>query len=150
MKKKLLSLFCATVLAVLAVVGLVSCGTDDDSSSGTNTQNRNFVTLSMWVLWEEHNPNDESVLEIEAAVEEAFNAIHHKEMMPRAMAYGMERAKQQMGQTIQAQRRRPTEGAMKSQGQPQAADFNIDIRGMKPGERKKIYDLIHKGKMTWG
>ena len=53
MKKKLLSLFCATVLAVLAVVGLVSCGIDDDSSSGTNTQNRNFVTLSMWVLWEE-------------------------------------------------------------------------------------------------
>jgi calcineurin-like phosphoesterase family protein len=65
------------------------------------------------------------------------------------MAYGMERAKQQMGQTLQAQRRRPAEGAMKAQPN-QAADFNVDIRAYKPSERRKIYDLIHKGKMTWG
>ncbi len=75
MKKKLLSLFCAAAFAVLAVMGLVSCGTDGDSSSDNTTKNRNFVTLSMWVLWEDHDPLDSSVIEIEAAVEEAFNAI---------------------------------------------------------------------------
>ena len=88
--------------------------------------------------------------EVGLSVEDAFFALHRKEMMPQAMAMGMERAKQQMGQTIQAQRRRPTEGAMKAGGQPAAADFNINFRQLKPGERKKIYDLIHKGKLQWG
>jgi hypothetical protein len=62
----------------------------------------------------------------------------------------MERAKQQMGQTLQAQGRRPAEGAMKTQGQPAAADFNIDPRSLSRPERNRIYELIHKGKMQWG
>ena len=82
-------------------------------------------------------------------VADAFFAIHHNELAPQMMAYGMERAKQQMGQTLQAQRSRPMEGAMKTQGQP-AADFNLDPRAMSRPERNKIYELIHKGKLTWG
>ena len=50
------------------------------------------------------------------SVEDAFFAVHHKELAPQMMAYGMQRAKQQMGQTLQAQRNRPAEGAMRSQG----------------------------------
>lgn len=87
--------------------------------------------------------------EVGISVRDAYFAIHHDELAPQMMAYGMERAKQQMGQTLQAQRRRPAEGAMKAQPN-QAADFNVDIRAYKPSERRKIYDLIHKGKMTWG
>ena len=79
----------------------------------------------------------------------AFIALHKDEIMPQAMKYGMDRAKEQMGQTIQAQRARPAEGAMKNRG-GQAADFNYDPRAMTPQERRKIYDLIHKGKITWG
>lgn len=88
--------------------------------------------------------------EVGLSVEDAYFAIHRTEMMPQAMAIGMERAKVQMGQTLQAQRRRPAEGAMKTQGQPQAADFNLDPRSLSRSERNKVYELIHKGKMKWG
>ncbi len=79
------------------------------------------------------------------SVKDAYFAIHHDELAPQMMAYGMERAKQQMGQTLQAQRRRPAEGAMKAQGQP-AADIKIDPRKLSRPERNRIYELIHKGK----
>lgn len=87
--------------------------------------------------------------EVGLSVKQAFIALHHDEIMPQAMMAGMERAKQQLGQTIQAQRQRPAEGAMKGRG-AQAADFNVDPRSMTPNERKKIYDLIHRGKLQWG
>ena len=87
--------------------------------------------------------------EVGLPVETAFFALHKDEMMPQAMKAGMERAKQQMGQTIQAQRNRPVEGAMKSRGQA-AADFNMDPRGLTRAERNKIYELIHKNRITWG
>ncbi len=83
------------------------------------------------------------------SVRDAYFALHHDELAPQMMAYGMERAKQQMGQTIQAQRRRPAEGAMKTGGQP-AADFNVDPRSMSRPERNKLYQLIHQGKVKWG
>lgn len=87
--------------------------------------------------------------EVGISVRDAYFAIHHDELAPQMMAYGMERAKQQMGQTLQAQRRRPAEGAMKAQPN-QAADFNVDFRKFDRKERNKIYDLISKRKMTWG
>ena len=87
--------------------------------------------------------------EVGLDVQTAFFALHKDEIMPQAMVAGMERAKQQMGQTIQAQHKRPAEGAMKSRGQ-QAADFKVDPRNLTPTERKKVYDLIHRGLMKWG
>ena len=87
--------------------------------------------------------------EVGLDVQSAFFALHKDEMMPQAMQAGMDRAKQQMGQTIQAQHKRPVEGAMKSRGQA-AADFNIDPRTLSLPERKRVYDLIHKGLMKWG
>ena len=83
------------------------------------------------------------------SVRDAYFALHHDELAPQMMAYGMERAKQQMGQTIQAQRRRPAEGAMKTGGQP-TADFNVDPRSLSRPERNKLYQLIHAGKVKWG
>ena len=87
--------------------------------------------------------------EVGLSVQDAFFALHRDEMMPQAMMAGMERAKQQMGQTIQAQRKRPVEGAMKGKGQA-AADFNVDPRGLTRSERNRVYDLIHKGLVKWG
>jgi hypothetical protein len=81
------------------------------------------------------------------SVKDAYFAIHHDELAPQMMAYGMERAKQQMGQTLQAQRRRPAEGAMKAQGQA-AADIKVDPRKLSRPERNRLYEMIHKGKQV--
>lgn len=78
-------------------------------------------------------------------VETAFFAIHHKELAPQMMAYGMERAKQQMGQTLQAQRKRPAEGAMRTQGQA-AGEMHIDPRRLTKQERAEIKRQVRLGK----
>lgn len=83
--------------------------------------------------------------EVGLSVKDAYFAIHHDELAPQMMAYGMERAKQQMGQTLQAQQRRPAEGAMKAQGQP-AADVKVDPRNLPLKERKRLYEMVHRKK----
>lgn len=83
--------------------------------------------------------------EVGISVEDAFYAVHHKELAPQMMAYGMERAKQQMGQTLQAQRARPAEGAMKTQGQA-AAEVKIDPRQMTRKEREEIKRQVRLGR----
>ena len=79
------------------------------------------------------------------SVEDAYYAVHHRELAPQMMAYGMQRARQQMGQTIQAQRGRPAEGAMKTQGQA-AAEVKIDPRNLTRAERQEIKRLVAMGK----
>ena len=79
------------------------------------------------------------------SVEDAYFAIHHRELAPQMMAYGMERAKQQMGQTIQAQRSRPAEGAMRAQGQG-PAELKIDPRNMTKAERAEIKRQVRLGR----
>ena len=79
------------------------------------------------------------------SVEDAFFAIHHKELAPQMMAYGMERAKEQMGQTIQAQRKRPAEGAMRQQGQL-AGQVKLDPRQLTKQERAEIKRQVRLGK----
>ena len=78
-------------------------------------------------------------------VEDAYFAIHHNELAPQMMAYGMQRAKEQMGQTIQARGKRPAEGAMKAKASP-AGEMKVDPRKLSRGERNRIYEMIHKGK----
>ena len=79
------------------------------------------------------------------SVEDAFFAVHHRELAPQMMAYGMERAKQQLGQTIQAQRKRPAEGAMRAQGQP-AGEMHIDPRQLTKQERAEIKRQVRMGR----
>jgi len=76
------------------------------------------------------------------SVEAAYFAVHHKELEPQAMAYGIQRAQQQISQTIQANRARPVEGAMKS-GQP--ADIAIDPRTMTREQRQKLIERARRG-----
>ena len=83
--------------------------------------------------------------EVGVSVEDAYYAIHHKELAPQMMAYGMQRAKEQMGQTLQAQRQRPAEGAMRNQGQP-AAEVRLDPRNLTRKERAEIKRQIMLGK----
>lgn len=80
-------------------------------------------------------------------VEEAYFAIHGKELVPQLMAYGMKRAQNQMGQTIQAQRARPTEGAMVNKN-PAAAEPRIDPSKLSKKEREAYKRLIRMDKFT--
>jgi len=75
-------------------------------------------------------------------VRTAYFAVHHAELEPQAMAYGIRRAQQQMSQTLQANRARPVEGAMKK-GQP--ADVAIDPRSMSREERQRLIERTRRG-----
>lgn len=83
--------------------------------------------------------------EVGISVEDAYFAIHHKDLGPQMITYGMQRARQQMGQTIQAQRQRPVEGAMKTSVQPKA-EMRVDPRNLTPQERKEIKRQVMMGK----
>ena len=81
------------------------------------------------------------------SVEEAYYALHGKDLTPQLMAYGMQRAQQQMGQTIQAQRARPAEGAMSGRN-PAAAEPRINPKNLSRAEMKKYKELIRMDKFT--
>ena len=92
------------------------------------------------------NPNDDRFMKMTSPeggldVETAYYAIHHRELEPQAMAYGIQRAQQQMAQTLQANGRRPSEAAMSG---GQATNFQIDPRKMTKAERA---DLIRRSRL---
>lgn len=74
--------------------------------------------------------------------EQAYMAKHGKELQKQAMAYGMDRTRAQLGQTIQAQRGRPGEGAMSGMSQAAAAEPRMNPAAMDKKERKKLKDYI--------
>lgn len=94
----------------------------------TELQNDVFRRLTM--------PN--SGLDVQAA----YYAVHHKELEPQAMAYGIQRAQQQISQTLQANRARPVEGAMKT-GAP--ADIAVDPRNMTRAQRQQLIERARRG-----
>ena len=75
-------------------------------------------------------------------VKTAYYAVHHDELEPQAMAYGIQRAQQQISQTLQANRQRPVEGAMRT-GQP--AEISVDPRKMTREERQKYIERARRG-----
>ena len=74
-------------------------------------------------------------------VEEAYMALHGKELIPQLMAYGMQRAQNQMGQTLQAQGMRPAEGAMGPKNQA-ATVPNYNPANMSRPEREKFKQWV--------
>ena len=78
------------------------------------------------------------------SVEDAYFAVHHKELAPQMMAYGMQRAKNQMAQSIMANGARPREGGLNNQNA--AADMQMNFRAMNRRERNAVYAAIHAGK----
>ena len=77
------------------------------------------------------------------SVEQAYYAIHGKELVPQLMAYGMQRAQNQMGQTLQAQRMRPAEGAMSAKNQA-AAEPALNPNSLDRTERSKLKEYVRK------
>ena len=75
-------------------------------------------------------------------VRAAYYALHHDELEPQAMAYGIQRAQQQISQTIQANRQRPVEGASRA-GQP--ASVTVDPSKMTRAERQKYIERARRG-----
>lgn len=75
-------------------------------------------------------------------VRAAYYALHHDELEPQAMAYGIQRAQQQISQTIQANRQRPVEGASRA-GQP--AQVSVDPSKMSREERQKYIERARRG-----
>ena len=78
------------------------------------------------------------------SVKQAYMALHGDELIPQLMTYGMDRAKEQIGQTIQAQRQRPAEGAMSGKSQ-QAAEPKIDPAKLTRKEREMYKKLARQG-----
>ena len=75
-------------------------------------------------------------------VHSAYFAVHHAELEPQAMAYGIQRARQQISQTLQANQARPVEGAIKG-GQP--ANVAVDPSKMTRAERQKLLERARRG-----
>ena len=71
------------------------------------------------------------------SVKDAYYAVHHDELEPQAMAYGIQKAQQQISQTIQANQARPVEGALKTQ---QPANVAIDPRSMTREQRQALIE----------
>ena len=78
-------------------------------------------------------------------VEQAFFSLHYKELAPQMMAYGMQRAKNQMAQTIMVNGSRPREGGLNSQSTA-AADMGLNFKATDRKYRNAIYAAIHAGK----
>lgn len=78
------------------------------------------------------------------ALADAFFAVHRNELQPQLMSYGMERAKQQMGQTIAAQGKRPQEGAMSGRN-PAAAEPKINPKNLSRKERESYKQMARRG-----
>ena len=85
--------------------------------------------------------------EVGISVEDAFYAIHGKQVAAQSMKAGMERTQKQLGQTIRAQGMRPIEGAAHGQGQP-AAQAPMDFRSMTRAEREKFRSQVKTGKVV--
>lgn len=81
------------------------------------------------------------------SVRQAYIAIHEQELVPQLMSYGMQRAQQQMGQTIRAQGMRPAEGAMSTRNQA-AAEPKINPKNLTPQERKAYKKMAMQGKFV--
>lgn len=75
-------------------------------------------------------------------VEDAYYAVHHKELAPQAMAYGIARAKSQISQSIQANNLRPQEGAAKG---GRSIDISMDPRNMTRQQREALKARVRRG-----
>ena len=84
------------------------------------------------------NPNFKRMTapDVGLSVEDAYYAVHHAELAPKAVMAGMQHAQRQIAQSLQANASRPVEGAMT--GNQQAAHIAIDPKSMTREQRQRM------------
>lgn len=87
--------------------------------------------------------------ELGYSLKQAYYAVHGEELTPQLMAYGMQRAREQMSQTIQAQGARPAEGPARGQGST-AASMAVDFSKMTRKERDEYRQAVLSGRVKGG
>lgn len=85
--------------------------------------------------------------EVGISVADAYYAVHRQELEPRAMAYGIQTAQQQMSQKIQSQGRRPVEGAMK---QTAAVEVRTDPRKFGKADFEEVKRRAERARKSGG
>lgn len=78
------------------------------------------------------------------SVEDAYYAVHHKELMPQMMAYGVKKAQDQISQAMTANARRPLEGAAGG-GNRQAPEIGLDPAHLTREQREDIKKRVRRG-----
>lgn len=76
------------------------------------------------------------------SVEDAYYAIHHKEIQQGAMTYAVQQTQKQVAQSIQAGQKRPSENGMRNQP---AADVRDDPRKWSKADRAEVRRRIMMG-----
>ncbi len=77
------------------------------------------------------------------SVADAYYAVHHAEIAPRAVQAGIQHATRQISQSIAANASRPVEGAM--QGDASPANVSIDPRKLTRAQREEIKNRVRMG-----
>lgn len=76
------------------------------------------------------------------SVEQAYMALHYRDIMPQAVQTGVQRAQAQISASLQANAQRPAEGAMR---QNAALETHVDIRNMPRKERENLIERARRG-----
>ena len=77
------------------------------------------------------------------SVEEAYHALHHREIAEQAMQYAANKAQQQVSQTVQANRARPVENGMR--GNARAVDVRSDPSKLTRKDLEEIARRVNAG-----
>lgn len=80
------------------------------------------------------------------SVEEAYHALHHKEIAEQAMQFAAQQAQQQVSQTIQANRARPVENGMR--GSARSVDVRSDPTKLTKKDLDEIARRVNAGDRT--
>lgn len=76
------------------------------------------------------------------SVEQAYMALHYRDIMPQAVQTGVARAQAQISASLQANAQRPTEGAMQ---QSAALDTHLNVKNMSREERRNLLERARRG-----
>lgn len=85
--------------------------------------------------------------EVGISVADAYYTVHRQELEPRAMAYGIQTAQQQMSQKIQSQGRRPVEGALK---QTAAVEVRTDPSKFTKADFEEVKKRAARARLSGG
>lgn len=101
---------------------------------------RTFPNLDLGV--ELQNPEFVRLLKSNISVENAYFAIHHKELVPQAMQFAAKEAEKNVANTVMANKARPTENGTQSQS---SAVVKNDVASLTAKERADFIRRASQG-----